>query len=68
VEEIAPEAWLPWIGTIDSLQISSVKQISLIKSLLAVLVASKTGCCFVADVSLLNRCLRNSFRAAETFR
>ena len=40
-EGIAPAAGLPWIGRIGSLQISSAKQISLIKSLSAVLVASK---------------------------
>jgi len=34
--------------------------------LLAVLVVSKTGCCSVADVALLNWRLRNSFFAAET--
>ena len=38
-----------------------------IMGLLAVLVASKTGCRFVADVSLLKQRLRNSFIAAETF-
>ena len=38
-----------------------------IMGLLAVLVASKTGCRFVADVSLLKQRLRNSFAAAETF-
>ena len=38
-----------------------------IMGLLAVLVASKTGCRFVADVSLLKQSLRNSFLAAETF-
>ena len=38
-----------------------------IMGLLAVLVASKTGCRFVADVSLLKQRLRNSLIAAETF-
>ena len=38
-----------------------------IMGLLAVLVASKIGCRFVADVSLLKQRLRNSFTAAETF-
>ena len=38
-----------------------------IMGLLAVLVASKIGCRFVADVSLLKQRLRNSFIAAETF-
>ena len=38
-----------------------------IMGLLAVLVASKTGCRFVADVSLLKQRLRKSFMAAETF-
>ncbi len=66
--EIAPEAWLLWIGTIGSFQIFLLDLISTVKRLLAVPVASKTGCFFVADVSLLNRCLRNSFHAAETFR
>ena len=38
-----------------------------IMGLLAVLVASKKDCRFVADVSLLKQRLRNSFLAAETF-
>ena len=41
MEGIAFGAGSPWIGRIGSLQISSVKQISPIKSLSAVLVASK---------------------------
>ena len=41
VEGIAPGAGSPWIGRIGSLQISSVEQISPIKSLSVVFVASK---------------------------
>jgi hypothetical protein len=66
-EGIAPEAGLPWIGKIGSFQISSLINFTRIMGLFAVLVASKIGCCFVADASLLSLRLRNSFFAAETF-
>ena len=67
VEGIVSAAGSPWIGRIGSLQISSLNEFPPIKSLLAVLVASKIGCCFVVDASLMGQRLRNSFSAAETF-
>tara|TARA_B100002051_G_scaffold1401_1_gene1333 strand:+ start:174 stop:479 length:306 start_codon:yes stop_codon:yes gene_type:complete len=68
VEETVLEAGSPWIGKIGSLKFLFKTNFTRIISLLAVLVASKTGCRFVADVSLLTQRLRNSFKAAETFR
>ena len=68
VAEIASEAGSPWIGKIGSLKFLFKANFTRIITLLAVLVASKTGCRFVADASLLTQHLRNSFRAAETFR
>tara|TARA_B000000565_G_scaffold193517_1_gene147970 strand:+ start:158 stop:463 length:306 start_codon:yes stop_codon:yes gene_type:complete len=68
VEETVLEAGSPWIGKIGSLKFLFKANFTRIITLLAVLVASKTGCRFVADASLLTQHLRNSFRAAETFR
>ena len=68
VEETALAAGSPWIGKIGSLKSLCEDNFTSNITLLTVLVASKTGCRFVADASLLMQRLRNSFRAAETFR
>ena len=68
VEETVLEAGSLWIGKIGSLKFLFKANFTRIITLLAVLVASKTGCRFVADASMLTQRLRNSFRAAETFR
>ena len=65
--EIVSEAGSPWIGKFDSFRIPSVEAISVASWVVGCACCFKTGCCFVADVSLFSQRLRNSFFAAETF-
>ena len=67
VAKIVSEVGSPWIGKFDSFRIPFVDSISVASWVVGCACCFKTGCCFVADVSLFSQRLRNSFVAAETF-